>query len=585
MLTFADLTTTLSRIDGRGYKAYKEISGAFSHDQFTLFVDHVQGDPFAAPTKIRVRVSSAVSDIPQELFSNRIRRIALQDFLIRAIDHAIHQYCQGNRGIGKSGLMSIDVGGQEILERTAMVVTNQWLEARMEVGLPAAGRTILGKQAEAMLCQELPNIVSASMRWKALDQKQCTDFVNCVENQEAIRDQLDSFGLIAFVADGALLARASGASDLPMKGECAHVFQSPQSLRVEIPVPHEVEQHHRLTRIVAGLGLPKGVTLIVGGGYHGKSTLLRALERGVYPHIPGDGREYVITVNSAVKVRAEDGRRVEAVDISGFMTNLPFHQDTTCFYTENASGSTSQAATILEAIEVQSKVLLLDEDTSATNFMIRDARMQRLVHKDHEPITPFIDRIRELHDTFHVSTVLVMGGCGDYFDVADTVIMMQEFQPFVVTTEALQIARDQDTKRHKEVKGIITKPRLRLIQKNSVDASSGHRHAKIEARSLNFMTFGREAIDLSGVDQLVDISQTRAIGYALVLLANKMEECYIGIAEAVRFLDELFCHQGLDSLHVYGQTGRHPGNFARPRPYEIASAINRLRAIRLCQTD
>ncbi len=583
MPTFDDLRNTLARIDGRGYKAYKDLAGCFAHTSFNLFIDHVQGDPFATPSKIRVRVPSTVAAIPPDLFSNKTRRIAFQDFLIRTVDESIRVICQGHRGIGKSGLISIDVGGQEVLERTAMVVTEQWIEARMEVGLPAQGRTVLGRQAEAMLCQELPQIVATSMKWDALDQQRARTFVDCVENQEAIREQLDSLGLIAFVADDSLLARASGASDRPLEGSSAHAFLSPESLRVRIPVPHVVEQQGQSTQKLRGLGIPKGVTLIVGGGYHGKSTLLRALERGVYPHIPGDGREYVVTVSHAVKTRAEDGRRIEQVDISGFITNLPFGQDTTHFSTDNASGSTSQAATILEAIEVNATVLLLDEDTSATNFMVRDARMQALVPKTHEPITPFIDRIRELYDQHGVSTILVMGGCGDYFDVADTVIMMREFQPVAMTAEAHRIANEQKTQRRMEVVSPLASVRSRMIHIDSVDSSSGKRDTKIDAKGLNHVAFGHDAIDLSGVEQLVDVSQTRAVGYAIQLLVQRTTRSRFRIADAVAMVDEIFTQEGLDCLDPYYKPGHHPGNFARPRPYEIAAAINRLRSVRLSQ--
>ena len=583
MPSFDDLRKTLHRIDGRGYKAYKDLAGAFVSTDFTLFIDHVQGDPFAAPSKIRIRVPSTVAQLPPDLFSNATRRLALQDFLIRSVAAAIREICQGHRGIGKSGLISIDVGGQEVLERTAMIVTDYWVEARMEVGLPAQGRTVLGRQAEAMLCRELPQITAKSLRWEALDQKQAKAFIDCVENQEAIRAQLDSLGLIAFVADGSLLARASGASDRPLKGVCAHAFESPESLRVAISIPHAVEQRGQSTNALVGLGIPKGVTLIVGGGYHGKSTLLRALERGVYPHIPGDGREYVVTIKNAVKVRAEDGRRIEHVDISGFITNLPFGQDTTNFSTDNASGSTSQAATILEAIEVNAKVLLLDEDTCATNFMVRDARMQALVHKVHEPITPFIDRIRELSDKFGVSTVLVMGGCGDYFDVADTVLMMQEFQPVTVTAEAHRIAVEQKTQRRREVAMPLASIRSRMIQLDSVDASSGKRDVKVDAKSLTLVVFGRDVIDLSGVEQLVDVSQTRAVAHAIQLLVQRTPGSHIRLVDAVSLIDSIFTQEGLDRLNPSYRPDRHPGNFARPRPYEIAAAMNRMRSMRFRQ--
>ncbi len=583
MASFKELQEILQRIDGRGYRAYKDLVGEFVHADFTLYIDHVQGDPFATPSKIRLRVPSTVSKIPSHLFSNRTRRIALQDFLIRTVNETIHRVCRGHRGLGRSGLVSIDVGGQEVLERTAMVVGKPWIEARMEVGLPAQGRTILGRQAEAMLCEELPRIVKESMKWEALDKTRANEFVDCVENQECIRGQLDSLGCIGFVADGAMLARASGTSDHPLMGERAHPFQSPDSLRVKISIPHECDQQGNLTRELRGMGIPKGVTLIVGGGYHGKSTLLRAIERGVYPHIPGDGREYVVTLNTAVKVRAEDGRRVDQVNVSGFLTNLPFGQNTTQFSTDNASGSTSQAATILEAMEIGTDVLLLDEDTSATNLLVRDARMQALVHKAHEPITPLIDRIHELSDRHGVSTILVMGGCGDYLDVAYTVIMMREFQPVTVTAEAHRIAQTYPTQRRREAPLPLDCIHSRMIHIESISSSSGKRDVKIDAKSLTLLMFGWERLDLVGVEQLVDVSQTRAIGCALRFLAQRMRGTHIGLKEAVALIDDLFTQEGLDRLDPYYQPERHPGNFARPRPYEIAAAINRLRSIRLRQ--
>ena len=353
---------------GEGTKAYKDIQGAYAYPQCTVFVDYVQGDPFASPSKIRVRVSSAVAQIPSDLFSSRVRRIALQDFFIRGVHQTIRQVCQGNRGIGKGGMIAVDVGGQEVLERTAMVVTAQWIEARLSLGLPAQGRTVLGRQAEVMLCQEVPGIAERALQWKHVDQDRARAFVDCVDNQETIRAQLDASGLVAFIADGATLPRVSGASDRPLSGENAKPFIAPDSLRVSLPIPHPVSQHGRTTQSLTGLGIPKGITVIVGGGYHGKSTVLRALERGVYAHVPGDGREYVVTTDHAVKIRAEDGRRVERVNISGFIDNLPHGQETVRFSTDNASGSTSQAASILEAVEAGATTLLLDERYQCHEF-------------------------------------------------------------------------------------------------------------------------------------------------------------------------------------------------------------------------
>ena len=580
MRTLDDLKKILARIDGRGYKAYKDLQGAYAYPRFTLFIDHVQGDPFASPSKIRVRVLATVAKLPPDLFSSRVRRVALQDFLIREVHHAIHHVCQGNRGIGKSGLVAIDAGGQEVLERTAMVVTPEWVEVRLSIGLPAQGRTILGRQAEAMLCREVPEMAERALKWRSVDQERARVFVDCVDNQESIRAQLDSLGLVAFIADGAILPRSSGASDRPLSRERAHSFRAPDSLRVSISIPHPVPRDGRLVNSLTGCGISQGVTLIVGGGYHGKSTVLRALERGVYPHVPEDGREYVVTTERAVKIRAEDGRSIERVNISGFIKNLPYGQETGRFSTDNASGSTSQAASILEAVEVGANTLLLDEDTSATNFMVRDARMQTLVHKEHEPITPFVDRVRELYERHGVSTVLVMGGCGDYFDVADTVIAMQDYQPLDVTKEAQRIAREFRTQRAIETTSSLAEVAARIPVRESLDPSRGKREVKIEARSVDAIAFGHEVIDMSGVEQLVDASQTRAIGYALHLASRRFMEGR-GLKAIVQGLVEQFNDAGLDGLGLYHQGERHPGNFARPRAFEIAAALNRLRTLRI----
>ncbi|UCC91601.1 MAG: ABC-ATPase domain-containing protein, partial [Candidatus Aenigmatarchaeota archaeon] len=409
-----DLKNILRRIDGRGYKAYRDIEGIYSFENFTLFVDHVQGDPFATPSRIRVRVPQEVAGFPKDTFKSKSREIALRDFLTRRFSEAARKFCRGNRGTGNSGTISIDRPGQEILERTSAFVEEFHLEARFVMGLPAFGRRIASRHAEAMFFEELPKIVENSLFFESLDSKSLYQHIETNEDTDFLRDQLDKKNLIAFVADKSVLPRASGIDPRPLTEGKVVPFESPKSLKVRIKLPNKGE--------ITGMGIRKGITLIVGGGYHGKSTLLKALELGVYNHIPGDGREFVVTNPYAVKIRAEDGRRIEKADISPFITNLPFSQETKEFSTDNASGSTSQAANIIESLEAGAQALLIDEDTSATNFMIRDHRMQELVSKDKEPITPFIDKARQLHKDFGVSTILVIGGSGDYFDVADHVI-------------------------------------------------------------------------------------------------------------------------------------------------------------------
>jgi predicted ABC-class ATPase len=405
------LRTTLMRIDGRGYRGYTGIKGCYDFSSFRLTIDYVQADPFAPPSQIIVQVPQSRARFPGELFRNQVRQMALEDYLTRKFYSLSDRFRAGSRGTGKSGLISIDKPPQEVLKRTSVLVKENEVEARFVVGLPARGRTVLGRQATEIFFEQVPYLVNKALHYGSLDERGVKRHVEVVEDADCIRGSLEERGLIAFVADGAVLPRVSGVDDRALKEGRVVSFQSPEGLRVGFETPNE--------GLVTGMGIPAGITLVVGGGYHGKSTLLTAIEKGVYDHVPGDGRELVVSNGLAVKIRAEDGRNVENVDISPFIGNLPFGQDTTSFSTADASGSTSQAANIMEALEAGARVLLIDEDTSATNFMIRDGRMQRLVAKNKEPITPFIDKVKQLHRDGGVSTMLVMGGTGDYFEVED----------------------------------------------------------------------------------------------------------------------------------------------------------------------
>ncbi len=561
------LRSLLKRIDGKGYKAYKEIKGSWTYRDFTLHVDHVQGDPFAAPSRLCVEIETARAGIPAAALATPLRRRAAGDYFARAFRSAIAATVKGNRGIGKSGEVTIAAGGQEILERNAVVFTGGTLQCRFLLGLPARGRIILGLQAEEMLFDELPRLVEKGLDLQRLPPGGLERHLASAEDQDALRRALPGAGLVAFVAEEALLPRRSGIDPRPLD-EGARPFVPPTDLTVELLTPHRGP--------VRGMGIPAGVTLIVGGGFHGKSTLLDALQAGVYNHIPGDGRECVVTIPSACKVRAEDGRAVESVDISPFISNLPTGQETVAFTTANASGSTSQAAAIIEPLEVGCRLLLLDEDTSATNFMIRDERMQELVHKDREPITPFVDKVRQLHRERDVSTILVMGGSGDYFDVADTVIMMDAYQPRNVTGQARAIASRHAARRRAEGGESFGADRHRRPRPESFDPSRGRREVKIDTPQAGTILFGRTAIDVTAVEQLVDRGQALAVGWAIHALATRCFTRGMSLSEALEELDGEFDRRGLDTLVPW-----RTGNLARPRPFEIAAALNRLRGIKV----
>jgi predicted ABC-class ATPase len=568
MSTQHPIERILRRIDGRGYKAYQDLRGAYPLDPFFLSVDHVQGDPFAAPSRFSLLVPHSVAGFPSWMTADRLRRIALGDFLARAFRRSVTEVARSARGSGRSGVIAIDAGGQEVLERNSVVFPPEGIEIRFTVGLPAAGRRILGREAHEMILGELPRIARESLLFSSLEAARVEEHIRTVEDQEALRGRLSETGLVAFVGNGAVLPRRSGVDDRPLAVEAAVPFLSPPELEVELTRPNAGP--------IRGMGVPAGVHLIVGGGYHGKSTLLRALERSVYNHVPGDGREWVVTVSDAVKIRAEDGRYVERVDISPFIDRLPGGSSAADFSTENASGSTSQAANIVEALEVGTRLLLVDEDTSATNFIIRDARMQALVAKAKEPITPFIDRVRELYERLGVSTVMVMGGSGDYFDVADEVVMMDTYRPLRVTAAAGEVANAYPTRRRPEAERPLEAPRPRVPRAESLDMRRGRREVKVDAKGLHAILFGTTTIDLAALEQLVDAAQARCIAQALIHVARRCAPRGLSIGQGLRVLDGELDRGGLDRLNPY-----KAGNLARARVQEIAFALNRLRTLKI----
>ncbi len=546
-----DLARTLERIDGRGYKAYKDIAGRHPFDRFTLHVDHVQADPFAAPSRMRAIVPWDIAALPPGVHASAARERAARDFLARCFREALDT----------RGDIAIDAGAQTVLERTACLFTDDGVELRFTVHLPAAGRKIQGRRARDLLCQDLPAHVAAAAEPERLDLAALERHCAVVEDQVHLRAKLAARDLVAFAGDGAHLPRRSGVDDRPLAEAIA--FDSPDSLRVTLEAPN--------AGAVTGLGIPAGITLIVGGGFHGKSTLLTALELGIYDHVPGDGRERVVTDPQAVKIRAEDGRSVSGVDLSPFINNLPYGKSTEPFSTEIASCSTSQAAALVEAVEAGTSTLLVDEDTSATNFMIRDERMQALVAKDAEPITPFVDRVRQLRDDLGISTVLVMGGSGDYFDCADTVIQLHEYHPLDVTERAREIAAQHRTGRRAEHGGALQPPATRELDPRSLTPEVRGGKRKIQARGHDTLVFGRESVDLRAVEQIADTSQIRAIGLVLAHMAAQG-----GTITEPRDWIEALLERGWAAI---GQ--RPDGDLALPRAAEVMATLNRLRGVRL----
>jgi predicted ABC-class ATPase len=565
MQTADYLSRELKRLDGKGYRAYRDIQSEFRINEVTLTIDHVQSDPYAPPSRMRVTLQRSGLKMPE--IRSPLEQTALEDFLARRFRSALKTADDRSGGSDSADRIFIDSGGQEVLERTACRITHEAIEFRVSAGLPARGRSILGAQADNLLTRRLPELARTATRLDETALLEGRRFLDTVTDADALRNQLSERGLVAFIGDDAHLPRASGVSDHPARGTIVP-FRSPESLEITLERPNSGP--------IRGIGIPEGVTLIVGGGFHGKSTLLNAIARGVYNHVPGDGREYVVCRDDAVKIRAEDGRAIAGVDLRPFINRLPLGGATDCFTSENASGSTSQAANILEAMESGSQLLLMDEDTCATNFMIRDEIMRRLVPDESEPITPFIDRVRQLHEQAGVSTILVMGGSGDFFSVADTVIWMDEYVPHDVSTRA----RDLIDRRFASPDTELSFTR-RIPEPDSIDPTRGKR-TKTRARGTEEIGFGSEQIDVGQVEQIVDASQTR--GIAQILVYAKKSGIIDGSRSVSEILDEIDSVLERNSIDSVSDFRGHLGDLVRPRRYEIGAALNRLRSLKIRQT-
>ncbi len=572
-----ELKQQLLSIHKKSYPAYKSLAGSYDFKTYVLRIDHVQGDPFAAPSHLSILLPYSRAGFSQDFLTAPETRIALQDYLLRQFGRQMQKFTFQAQGSGKSGLLSVSRPGQEILERTACEISDGTLTLRFSCGFPANGRTINALELEKILFTYLPQCVEKSCFYRALPAEEVKAVRELALDQAFIRKELPRLGLVAFVADGSILPRESGVSDRPMKNSVP--FLSPESLAITLQLPHK--------GAIRGLGIRRGITLIAGGGYHGKSTLLQALQRGVYNHIAGDGREYVITDQTAIKLRAEDGRKVTNVDISLFINDLPNGKNTRCFSTLDASGSTSQAANIMEGIEAGSRVLLIDEDTSATNFMIRDSLMQSVITRDKEPITPFLERARDLYEKAGISTVLVVGSCGSYFYIADTILQMDSYRPRDITASTREIlsAMSEPSGQTKA----LPAPAFRLpagghkLELDRTPAVSSRRsyhsgrelapeRLKIKTLGKDSFLLGKETMDLRYLEQLVDAEQTTALAYCLRYAKEQLTGGKQDAAAVVQALLNKIQKDGLASLCASSYV---PAGLAMPRIQEIYACLDR----------
>lgn len=427
-----DLYQKLRGFSGKKYGLYKSLTQrSWNFGDFSLDFIHVQGDPYAPPSRIRLTIPFRKLNYPKNFITNEIQGLAMADYLLRRLAREMNEREEC------TSVFTITSPGQEILFRNTLCIGNfseekeGVVEVLMGIRLPGENRLIDFYAVSDLLTRLLPDILLASLYGLSLEeQEKAYRHIETLEIRNALLDEVLSAGFIAFIPNGAILPRASGISDLPAKEAVS--FNAPKESIIEFTVRGKT---------ISGMGISKGITAIAGGAYHGKSTLLSALEKSVYPHIPGDGREWVVVDPSAFRVRSEEGRLVRNTRIAPLVRELPGKISTESFFTVSASGSTSEAANLLEALECGVKTILIDEDVSAVNFLIRDQRMRRLLGNEGDPLIPLIERIREFTNT-GVHFILVIGACGDFLTEADRVIVMKNYLPEEMTASAKTISSE-----------------------------------------------------------------------------------------------------------------------------------------------
>lgn len=562
----AELISSLNRLDGRPYGSYKSLLGDWNYGEFTISFDRVQSDPYAPPTALRCLFDIAQAGIPEAAVATKEARLATSDFLLRSFEANIRRFT-------RPGTVTVVHTAAEILQRSACTITDSKVELRFQVNLPARGRTIMGRTAATIFDRDVPDIILETFDFISEEvgednSARLLKHVATYEDYVALQKILAEKNWLAFVADGSILPRRSGISQLPLEG--ALPFTSPDSVRETVTLPHAGE--------VSGMVIHPGVTVIAGGGYHGKSTLLLALQRAVYPHVPGDGRELIATTPNAVKLRAGDGRFVCGVDISPFISHLPGGADTSNFNTENASGSSSQAAGIMEAIECGSPLILLDEDTSATNLLIRDERMRALISPDKEPITPLVDLVQAMYKHTGTSCVIVMGGSGTFLDEADRVLMLDNYVCSDVTEQAKKVAAEYPRPRANVEEFAAPTPRVFARLWGHSD------RPRTKVLDSHRFILDKKTVDITDLEQVIDRGQTDALSWAVRGISEQEADGRRTIVEILKELEAKLDEEGLDALCAYGARNLPPF-MVRPRIVDVAQALNRYRALTLAQPE
>ncbi len=562
---------TLMDIADKPVSEYGRLTGDFDFSRYVLKVSQVPVENMDKPALFLVRVPQAIAGFPSHLYNTPVRRTGLEDYLTRRIADQIDVITQyDEQGLSRRHLL-IAVPGQKILPRTSLLLTEEYVEARIYVMLPQRDGRIDGERVKEIFFDELASVVNSALIYCNLNEAELTEFVDIMEDADQVRQILPTRGLVSFVGEGSMLARL-GNTDYPDYDDVQPLTVA-EELLVEVDVPNAGP--------VKGLGIPSGITLILGDAYSGRIQLMRAIAAGIYNHIPGDGRELAITMPDAVHIASEPGRSVQKVDVHPFVRELVAEGATEEYTSAEADPCSAQAAATVEALEIGARALLYDESNSSPAFLTRDSRLTALMPDAGRRVMPLATRVRQLVDELGVS--VVVGGSSsvaEFIPVADTILRIDGYKVYDVTQEAKAMDLDQFQLESDDVNLTALVEKNRWVVPSSIDASSGPLDQVIEAESIDLLQFGRSMINLQDVTQLADKHQTATIG--LILCYAKLR--YMDEGRPIREIMDLIDRDlGTEGLECLSRDLR--GDLARPRRYEIAAALNRLDSLRISHVE
>ncbi|MEA2067995.1 MAG: ABC-ATPase domain-containing protein [Verrucomicrobiota bacterium] len=564
----------LTELDGQPFSEYQQVVGDFDFTRYVIKCAAIDFESEEADTPtFSIRVPQTIAEIPEYLFDSPVRRTAMEDLLLRSLATNIDKIANyDHNGIARRHI-GMSTPNQKILPRNALLLTKEYIEVRVQISLPVQpmvidGERLLsidGEMAQQIFFEDLPEVVSNSLLYCNIDAADADAHVNNMEDADRLRQYLSASGQVAFVAEGALVTRISG-SDFPDYERLSPV-EVDSALIEEVEVPH--------SGAVRGIGIPNGLTLVLGESNSGRVDLMDAIAQGIYNHVPGDGREHVVTVADAVNIRSEMGRSIQKVDISAFAKELPDGGDPASYSVQSAGSFTSQAASTVEALEAGARVLLFDEHSSSSTFLSSDTRVSSLLGASSR--NTLAARARQMVDELGISLVVAGSSLiAEFIPIADKVLKVENFCVSDITEEAKALEIVASTVADSSVNLSSMLSRSRWVMPSSIDPSIGREDLVIQTDDQDYLQFGRALIDLDAIRQIADADQARTIGFVLYYAKLRyMDEGY-PLREILDLVDRDLSNEGLNAL-----SRDLRGDLARPRRYEVAAALNRLPAFRV----